>query len=75
MIITKEWIEINATGSAAWTRAQLELLGVVWPPKKGWKSKAIGQPLADERAREFERLGAARRQRLARNLVANMELF
>jgi len=29
-----------------WTRAQLALLGVTWPPLKGWLSALIGTELA-----------------------------
>ena len=68
-MITREWIGLHATGANSWTRLQLECLGVSWPPTKGWRSRLIGRQISDEKAREFERLGAVRRQRLAKLVV------
>ena len=55
--VTREWVhEWCATSPAGWTRAQLKLLGVGWPPRRGWLSELIGTEIAGEKAREFERL-------------------
>lgn len=76
MVISQEWIAQHATGKAGWTRLQLECLGVSWPPSKGWRSRLIGTRIDDAKAREFERLGAIRRQRLAKLVVErDGELF
>ena len=45
--ITKGWLEqhaatrINDT-SHAWTRAQLKVLDITWPPVRGWKRSTGG---------------------------------
>lgn len=76
MVITQGWIAQHATGQAGWTRAQLECLGVDWPPTKGWRSRLINTSISDAKAREFERLGAVRRQRLAKLVIErDGELF
>lgn len=31
----------GASVNGAWNRAQLALLGVPWPPSKGWKAKLV----------------------------------
>jgi len=69
MVITREWIGIHGTGANGWTKSQLACLGVEWPPVKGWRSRLINQTISNEKAREFERLGAERRQKLAKIVV------
>lgn len=69
MVITNDWIAEHATGKAGWTRQQLDCLGVAWPPVKGWRSRLIGTQIPDAKAREFERLGAVRRQLLAQRVL------
>jgi hypothetical protein len=61
MIVTREWIDQNQTGNCAWTADQLKILGVSWPPSKGWKQKVIGLILSDEQRIRFEHLGQQRR--------------
>ncbi len=39
MKVTKEQIEAARTPAGGWTRKQLELWGVKWPPHKGWKTR------------------------------------
>ena len=68
-IITHEWLEMNATGRASWTREQLRLVGVSWPPKKGWKWRIVGGGISDESATKFEAIGAEARKRHAMRLV------
>lgn len=54
MIVTKEYIDSNKTKRGAWSRKQLEAIGVGWPPKKGWKVAAEGVVISDEKAAIFE---------------------
>jgi hypothetical protein len=54
MEITNEWLEQWKTPGGGYTRKQLELLGVSWPPAKGWKKSVVGAELADETAKSFE---------------------
>ena len=64
--ITDEWLERNATGGKAWTAAQFRCLGIEWPPYKGWRRALVGTIIEDEQAREFERLGVARRAKFGK---------
>jgi len=65
MLITREWIKKHSTAKHGWTRKQLEVLKVPWPPEKGWLSQLIGRAIDEDAAREFERLGQERRKKLA----------
>ena len=53
MVITDKFIVQGISKNGGWTRAQLELLGVEWPPTRGWKGRIIGNELSDSDA-EFE---------------------
>jgi hypothetical protein len=39
--ITKEEIESKKTERGGYTKKQLALWGISWPPPKGWKAKLI----------------------------------
>ena len=41
--ITKSLIHSVATLRGGWTREQLEILGVPWPPASGWMDRIIGK--------------------------------
>ncbi len=51
-IITHELIEAGAN-SNAYNKKQLAILGVKWPPKKGWKKKLIGKFISDSSLQDF----------------------
>jgi hypothetical protein len=53
MQITDQWLMDNRTRAGAWTKAQLALIGVDWPPIHGWKQKVIGQVISENTANEF----------------------
>jgi hypothetical protein len=55
MKITREWIRAHATPKGGYTRAQLEAIGVPWPPVAGWPDRVIGQEISEEQRRIFER--------------------
>ena len=38
-------LEDGKSANRSWTRAQLEMLGVAWPPVTGWKAALIRQKL------------------------------
>lgn len=63
MVITKEFLEQGRAENGAWTRAQLEVIGVSWPPKKGWMEAVIGTSVSSSRAEAFTafRLGRTTR--------------
>lgn len=46
-------LQLRETSFASISRAQLHLIGVAWPPPKGWKRTAIGREVPDEVAAEF----------------------
>ena len=39
--VTRELIERLKTKNGGWTKSTLKLLGVPWPPPKGWKNKLL----------------------------------
>ena len=53
-IITKEWINSNKTERGAWNKQQINIIGLIWPPKKGWQAKLIGKSISSDNARIFE---------------------
>jgi len=53
MIITKEFIEKGKSKNGGWSKKQLALLKVAWPPEKGWQLKIIGNTIADDLAKKF----------------------
>lgn len=71
MLITREWIKKHGTGENGWTRKQLVVLGVQWPPEKGWLSTLVGRWIDADVAQAFERLGEERRRKLTRREVQN----
>ena len=57
MKITVEFLAAGARSVGAYTKQQLALLGIDWPPAKGWKANVIGLEISDEAGEEFIRLG------------------
>lgn len=51
--ITHEMIEAGKTPRGAWTKVQLTLLGIEWPPTKGWKSALVGHWISEENYQAF----------------------
>ncbi|MGC2766605.1 MAG: hypothetical protein WB607_13960 [Candidatus Acidiferrum sp.] len=68
--ITKELILAGRSSAGGWTREQLRLLGVDWPPRKKWQREIIGRTISKADAEEFVglrgELGASKAQRNAR---------
>lgn len=60
MLITKDWLKEHSV-SGALTREQLGLLGIGWPPPKGWKEQVIGSEIPDQTAVNFEHLAHCRK--------------
>lgn len=52
IVLTHELIEYGANVHG-WKKAQLQALGVDWPPVKGWKSKLIGKKVSREALKAF----------------------
>jgi hypothetical protein len=59
--VTRDWVHAHCSSSRSpsWTRAQLAILGVSWPPQKGWLSQLHQQrwQITQAQRKEFERLG------------------
>lgn len=53
MKLTRELIHSVATSHVGFNRFQLSILGVQWPPKKGWLSNLVGKEISDS---DFDRL-------------------
>ncbi len=47
MILTKELIHSVKNGTGGWNKPQLELLGVKWPPPKGWIERLAGTEIEE----------------------------
>lgn len=56
--VTIEWLQQHATARGGYTKRQLQIVGVEWPPEPGWKSRAAGTKISLAAAAEFERLSA-----------------
>ena len=54
VVVTKEFIEKHRTDRGAWTRAQIESLGISWPPTKGWKKRMVGIKISPLSAVKFQ---------------------
>jgi hypothetical protein len=50
--ITRQWLK-DSTKYGAPTRAQLEVLGISWPPRAGWLHELVGTEISDEDAKKF----------------------
>lgn len=48
MKVTKSFLDENRSNGGAWTKAQLEILGISWPPANGWISGVIGKEISEE---------------------------
>ena len=46
MKVTEDLIKAGETAGGGWNRHQLELIGVAWPPVKGWKWRAQGRMIS-----------------------------
>ncbi len=53
MIITRQWMKENATEKGAWTKAQLAVLGIAWPPATGWIDDIVGCDISESTVSSF----------------------
>lgn len=63
MKITRKYIMQHRTEKGAWTRPQIEALGIDWPPTKGWIDRVIGKELSDDKRKAFEAKVPVKEQR------------
>jgi hypothetical protein len=52
--ITKQWLNAHKTESGGVTKAQIILLGIDWPPPRGWMSRLEGCQISDDDRSRFE---------------------
>jgi len=62
VVVSADLLEAGMSAKGGWSKAQLELLGVAWPPAKGWKQAILGTTIPAASAEAFVRLVG--RQRL-----------
>jgi hypothetical protein len=76
MIVTKDWIMQHRTDSGSWTRSQLNILDVRWPPAHGWIERSIGKELSDYKRTMFEsKLTAQQDRKYQRDFFAGDRTF
>ena len=51
--ITMELIELGQSNEGGWNQAQLDLVGVGWPPPKGWKQRLCGEEFPQQQLDQF----------------------
>lgn len=56
-IVTDLWISAHSTKNGGWTKAQLAIVGVDWPPTQGWKERASGLLITPVEKEQFEEIG------------------
>jgi len=52
--LTIDYIDSHKTKAGAWTRKQIEALGLKWPLVTGWKDRLVGEIITAEQANIFE---------------------
>jgi len=53
-VITRDWIFDNRTKRGAWTKKQINALGLKWPATSGWIDGLVGESITSHNARIFE---------------------
>lgn len=53
MKLTHELIMQYRTPKGGWRKAQIEALGLTWPPQKGWVKEVVGMELTDRQFHQF----------------------
>lgn len=64
IILTHQLIEQGRSENGGWNRNQFELLGVSWPPLKGWKERLNGTQMSRVKFEEFLELRGKTIQKL-----------
>lgn len=53
--VTRYWIHEHKTPAGAWTKAQIEALGMTWAEKtKGWIDRIEGRTISETQRQAFE---------------------
>lgn len=51
--ITEKFLKEGQSANGGWSKRQLNMIGVNWPPASGWKQTVIGQLIEEKTARDF----------------------
>lgn len=54
VLITYEYLHKHKTPKGAWTKKQIQALGLRWPLVQGWQELIIGDQITIDQARIFE---------------------
>lgn len=54
MTVTNDWLLKWQTPKGGYNKRQLTLLGIAWPPTRGWKHDVLGMEIDEDMARAFE---------------------
>lgn len=73
--VTEELIKKGEQGQGGFNRRQIEALGITWPPRHGWKRRALGTLITEEAAYEFVALKGITNRRVKRKTAALKELL
>ena len=65
-VITDEWLRKYATERNGYTRKQLSILGIDWPPTKNWRKSVIGREITAEQKSQFENARNVKRKKFKR---------
>lgn len=68
--LTREILHSASTNNCGFNREQLYLLGVDWPPVKGWLSGLIGRQVSDETWQMVVKLKGVRNRKQRAFLMA-----
>ena len=75
ILVTEDLILAGMSGNGGWKREQLEILGVGWPPRLGWKMRVLGTYISLKDAERFVELSNTRsRKAISRALRKQREL-
>lgn len=58
VLVTEAFLDSGRSRKGAWTRKQLAIVGVQWPPLPGWKRELLrsGKTLTEKEAARFVKL-------------------
>lgn len=75
IILTKELIHSASSHPSGdgFTKAQLAVLGISWPPKTGWLNALIGKSVPSETFAAFQNAGDAKRTKNLRKLTVTVQ--
>jgi hypothetical protein len=64
--VTRAWVHAHKSAKGGWTREQLKLLGVNWPPPVGWIDQVEGKTITDKAKAKFEEIGRGGKKKVRR---------